>query len=139
MRATELATEDSRTEKGEHSGTFDGVAQGAPRRERHGAALGLSNSSGGHTTVDGIQHDKDPSWSETVHESLRDLLGEALLELRARAKSFNHTSYLAKPDDSALGNIGDMGNAGERKQVVFADRTEVDIANEHEFAELILG
>lgn len=84
-----------------------------------------------------VENDENAARSETILERLGDLLGESLLKLGTRGKSFNHTRYLAKSHDSSGRDIPNMRNSGEREQVVFAHRAEVDVAQKHEFTHLL--
>ena len=139
MRTRPLATENpgAGTEEREHSGSLDWIAEDPTRCQSHGAAPRLPGSSGGDAAVYRVEHDEHTSRLETVFERLRDVFGEPLLELRPRGKSFNHTRYLAKSDDALRGDIRNMRNSGKRKQVVLADRTEVNVAQKHQLAQLI--
>src|SRR5690606_10596228 len=46
-------------------------------------------------------------------------------------QGLDHLDQRAESDDLLTGKVGDMSDAGERKQVMLADRAEADVAKQH--------
>src|SRR5262245_34616926 len=64
----------------------------------------------------------------TVVEQLRDLSGQALLNLQAAGEDISYASELGEPDDATVFRyIGYMHDPAEGCEVVFAERVERNI------------
>ena len=63
-----------------------------------------------------------------VHERIGDLRSQSLLQLQASREHLDRTRELREPRHTAVGDIGKMHLAIKRKQVVLAQRVELNIA-----------
>ena len=84
-----------------------------------------------------VQHDEYAEWVDARLDGIRYLLRQPLLQLRAGRQSLDHPRQLSEADDSGARHVGDVRDPDERKQMVFADRAEVDVAQQNQFAEPI--
>ena len=75
-----------------------------------------------------------PSGWSLLHEQVRDLLGEALLDLEAAGVHVDDARHLREPDDAPVGDVGDRRRAEERQQVVLAERVERDVLDDDHLA-----
>ena len=73
-----------------------------------------------------------PRGLEDLHQRVGDLGGQPLLHLRALGVDVDQPGQLGQPGDlAALGrDVADVGDAGERHQVVLAHRPELDVADQ---------
>lgn len=86
-----------------------------------------------------IKNDKHALRIEPMLERVGDLLGEALLQLRARRQRLDDPRKATKADYSCRRHVGEVRGADEGQQMVLADGAELDVAQEHELAALALG
>jgi hypothetical protein len=92
-----------------------------------------------HTHVLALNEDRDGSRVEVLYESVRDLIGETLLQLRAlcedldRACKFRQTHHSSVPWD-----VRHMSLAMERQEVMLADRKKVDVGHGDKFVGALL-
>ncbi len=61
-----------------------------------------------------------------------DLLGQPLLRLRPGGEVLDQPGQLGQPENTLARQVTDLGNAGERQQMVLAHRTERDFAGDHQ-------
>ena len=80
----------------------------------------------------GVEHHEDAAGSQAGLQRLGDLLGQALLHLRARGEGVDHGGQTAEADHPVARQVGQVGAADERQQVVLADGAEREVAHEHE-------
>ena len=66
---------------------------------------------------------------EHVHDRVGDLVGEPLLHLEPAGEDVHDAGHLGEAEDLAVGDVGDVGPAEERQQVVLAQRVELDVAH----------
>ncbi len=81
----------------------------------------------------GFHDHSDRRALQLLFDEVGNGLRHSFLNLRSARHFFDHASQLAETGDSAVGNIGHMSDASERKQVVFAHAGEFDVANEDDF------
>jgi len=98
----------------------------------HGTA-GFSDAADGHAGVYGFDDAGGADGVEFFHESVGDLGGEAFLNLWPAGVAVDEAGEFAQTDDFPIGKIGNMGPAGEGKEVMFAEGMELDIAKEDDF------
>ena len=67
-------------------------------------------------------------------ERRQDLRGHRLLRLQPARIDVHQPSELGQAEHAAVGIIGDMGLAEERRHMVFAMREERDVAHQNHFA-----
>ena len=80
-----------------------------------------------------LNRDGDTIGLQAVHHDVGDLGGEPLLQLRAPGDGVDQPRELGDADHAPARHVGDMRRAAEREEVVFADREEGDIAEDHHF------
>lgn len=80
-----------------------------------------------HAHVLGLYYYHHSLGMQSLLYRLADLLGQALLQLKAVAEHIHHTGYLAQSRNFAIGDVCHMNTSVEGKHVVFAERVEVDV------------
>jgi hypothetical protein len=83
--------------------------------------------------MNGFDNACGPKRVELLHESVGDLGGESLLDLRPAGIAVYEAGEFAQSNHLAVGKIGNMGPAGERQQVMLAHGMEFDIAEKDDF------
>ena len=68
----------------------------------------------------GLQH---------VHDRVGDLVGQPLLHLQPPGEDVHDPGHLGEAQDLAVRDVGDVGPAEERQQVVLAQRVQLDVAH----------
>src|SRR6267143_681797 len=86
-----------------------------------------------HAQMAGFDNYADTLGSDFFLDGLRDLAGHALLNLQAARKHVYHAGDLAEPQNPLVRQIGHMGLAEERQQVVFAEAEEFDVLHDNHF------
>src|SRR5262249_52271685 len=94
-------------------------------------AAGLLHAPHRHAEVLGLDHDSDAIWIERVHDRLRDLARELLLDLRPPREPLDHPRQLADADDAAVGYIANVSTPVKGQKVVLAHAVKGDIAEDH--------
>src|SRR5690554_66868 len=121
-------------DEGHDLGALDRVGEDAAAGHRHGGTAHLLHPPRGHATVHCIRHHDHATRRKALVQGIRYLLGQPLLQLRARRDGVDHAGETAQPDDAVTGRVGDVGDAEERQKVVLADGTELDVAKQHQLA-----
>ena len=85
-----------------------------------------------HARVLRLEHHPYPPGPEPGGQALGDLLGLPLLNLRPGREMLHQPGQLGQPDDALAGQIADVRQAGERQQVMLADRAERDRPGQHQ-------
>lgn len=80
-----------------------------------------------------LQHHAGAAGIQFLHHQIGDLLRHPLLHLRPFRDDLHDAGQLAQADDLAVRDIGDVGLAEERQQMVFAHAFEVDVLHEDHF------
>ncbi|CRH70678.1 Uncharacterised protein [Chlamydia trachomatis] len=81
-----------------------------------------------------FHNDDDSLGVKNLVDGVRDLRGQAFLNLGTTRVAFDDTCELRQASDLATArNITDVCPTVEREQVVFADRVEGDVANQDKF------
>ena len=95
-------------------------------------APGLLDAAQGHAQVLCLEHDADALRRELALQPVGDLRGQPLLDLQRSGEGLDHARELGQPDDPLARQVGDVGDADERQQVVLAQRVERDVACDDE-------
>ena len=74
-----------------------------------------------HAEVHGLDDHADAARLDRLLDGLRDLDGEALLDLEAARVDVDEARDLGEADDLAVRQVGDVGLAEEGQQVVLAE------------------
>ena len=82
----------------------------------------------------------DPPGVQFPIQPVGDLLGEPLLDLRSCRNVLDQPGELGKPEDAVARQVADMGHAGERQQMVLADRPQWNCPGQHQLVvALVVG
>lgn len=81
----------------------------------------------------GLKNHSYSSRRQLLREVAGHLLSEALLHLKVAREQLNDSGELGEPNEAIPWHITDMRDATKRQQVVFAQRMERDVPNEHKF------
>ena len=116
------------------------IAHQAVQRGGHGAGAGLLHAAQRHAEVLGLEDDPHALGPQLVLQARRDLRREALLQLKAAGEEVDHACELREPQDALRGEVGDVGDAVERQDVVHAQRLERDLTHDDELVvALVVG
>src|SRR5579871_4332133 len=99
----------------------------------HGGVL-LLDAAHHHAQVARLDHHADAPGADRVHHHLRDLLGQALLQLQPAREHVHQPRELAHPEYPALRDIADVAAAEERQHVVLAEAVELDVLHDYHAA-----
>ena len=102
----------------------EGRGQGHRTRGAHAAKR--------HTGVLRFEDHADALGVQGLDEPVGDLGGEALLDLETPGEVGDHPGELGEPEEPLPGQIPDVGEAGEGKQVVLAEGGERDRPRHHQ-------
>ena len=96
---------------------------------------GLRTPAHGHAQVLTFDHHDHPARLQDAVDGLGDLGGQSLLHLGALRVEINKTSQLAEPGDLAVAvrYIADVGDPGERHEMVFAAAPHFDVLDQDQF------
>jgi hypothetical protein len=86
----------------------------------------------------GLEHDADPLRRQLLLEPVRNLHGEALLDLKPARKRLDDTRELGEADDALTREVRHVGDSVKRQKVVLAQRVERDLAHEHELVVVLV-
>src|SRR5882762_637947 len=78
--------------------------------------------------------DRHPRGLETSHQRLRDLSGKIFLDLQTTGKDIDNPRHLGQADHFPVRKISHMRTADERKQMMFAQRIELDVFDQNDLA-----
>ncbi|GAA3164208.1 hypothetical protein GCM10020255_048870 [Rhodococcus baikonurensis] len=83
----------------------------------------------------GFDDDDGSTGVELAHQSIRDLTGQAFLNLRTLGVQIDDTRELRQTGDLARlsGDVANVGDAVEGHQVVLARREHRNVSHEHQF------
>src|SRR5207248_4034645 len=82
-----------------------------------------------HAQVVRLDHHAHPARVEHLHQRVRHLVGEALLDLQAAREHLDDAWNLREADQAAVGQVRDVRPPEERQQVVLAQRVDLDVAD----------
>ena len=108
----------------------------AQRRGRRGRTV-RPGAAQGHAGVLRLDHHADPARIQPVLEPGRDLGGQPFLGLRSPGVVVDDPGELRQADDPLTGQVGQVGRAEEREQVVLAHRLDRDVADQHQLVVLL--
>src|SRR5579884_2526769 len=102
-----------------------------PDLGRHRDGAGLAHPPHGHAEVLGLDDDEHAPGLEPFDEGVGDLGGQPLLDLGPAGEPLDQPGQLGQPGDAAVvvRDVGDVGLADERHQVVLAHAVEGDVAD----------
>src|SRR3990172_7390118 len=83
-------------------------AESSPHRRGDDGGPGLLHAAHGHTGVLRLDNDSHCPGRKPLHDGIRDLGSESLLELRATGEKLNHPRQLADPHYLSPRDIGDV-------------------------------
>src|SRR2546428_5335535 len=96
------------------------LAEYSARRRRHHLAARLLDPPHGHTEMLRFDHHAGTGGLEpTLAEKLNNLRRESFLHLRPPRQDFHEPRHLADAEDASLGNVPDVGNTVEGKEMMF--------------------
>ncbi len=105
-----------------------------------GDGAGLLDAAHGHAGVLGLHDDHHADGLEAVEERVGDLGGQALLHLQAAREGLDEARELRQPDDApALRDVGEVAPPDEGREVVLAERGEVNVFDDHHLVVLVAG
>src|SRR5229473_4150486 len=108
------------------------VTESAEHGAGHRRAMLLLHTAHLHAEVAGFDNHADALGSDFLLDGLRDLAGQALLNLQPAREHVHDAGDLAEPQNTLVREIGDVGLAEKRQQVVFAEAEEFDVLhNDH--------
>src|SRR5712692_9521939 len=106
-------------------------------RAEHGAghrrAVLLLHAAHLHAEMAGFDNHANTLWSDFFLDGLGDLAGHALLNLQAAREHVNHAGNLAEPQHTLVRQLGHVGLAEKRQQVMFAETEEFDVLHDDHF------
>jgi hypothetical protein len=70
---------------------------------------------------------------KTILDEIGDRLSQTLLNLRTSGDFLNDPRQLAQSNDFATGQVGNVGSARERQQVMLTHAAKRDVANQNDF------
>src|SRR5690606_30444622 len=128
-RSTGLAPQD----EAHRLGARRAVAHLAAHGRRDGPRARLAHAAHRHAQVLALDDDDGPARLQVLHERVRDLGREALLDLRAPRVHLDEARELGQARDAPVdvGDVADVRDAVERHQVVLARRVHLDVLDEH--------
>src|SRR5467141_985605 len=106
------------------------VTEGTKHGAGDGLAMLLFHAAHLHAEMAGFDNHADPLRSDFFLDGLRDLAGHALLNLQPARKHIHDARNLAEPQHTLVWQIGHVGLAEERQQVVFAEAEEFDVLHD---------
>src|SRR5712692_7215863 len=107
------------------------LAEGAEHAGRDHLTPWLLHAAHLQAQVPSLDHDSHSPGRDRLVQSLRDLVGHALLQLQAVGEGADDARNLAQADDLPLRQIADVAAAEERQHVVLAQAVERDVLDEH--------
>src|SRR3546814_18641799 len=79
-----------------------------------------------HAAMGGLDNNGNAPRLQRVLQRRRDLAGEALLELQPPGEGIDQPRQFRDADDAAIGPVGDMGLADDRRQMMLAGGDQRD-------------
>ena len=92
--------------------------------------LGLVDGAQRHALVGGADHHGDAERGETLLDGLADLRRERLLHLQPAGEDVDHAREFRQTDNPLVRQIGDVRDAGERRDMVLAMAFEAHVAQQ---------
>src|SRR5215470_20350162 len=84
-----------------------------------------------------LDHYSRSNSTNRVHDLLRDLLGEPLLELQPSRIHVDHAGQLGNSEHLSARNVTDVATAEERQDVVLAQAIDLDVLHNHHAVRLL--
>src|SRR5712664_3331569 len=107
------------------------VAESAEHSAGHCRTVLLLHAAHLHAEMAGFDNHANTLRSDFFLDGLRDLAGHAFLNLQAARKHVDHAGDLAEPQNPLVRQIGHVGLAEERQQMVFAEAEEFDVLHDN--------
>ena len=79
----------------------------------------------------GLDHHAHPTGSQHFLHRGGDLLGQPLLHLEPPGKHLHQARQLGEPHNLSIRDVGHVGLAEKRQQVMLAETVELDVADHH--------
>src|SRR6516165_3184844 len=128
----------SAADKGEKLGSGgDGSSKTSQHRRGGHHRVLLLNPSHHHAQVLSLDGDTHAVCFDRLHDEVRNLIGEALLNLQASRIHVLHARQLADAKDAPLGNVANVAATKERKEVMLAKAVELDVPGDHHVVGLL--
>src|SRR4051812_18181523 len=83
-----------------------------------------------------LNHHRYPGGMEHLHQGVRNLDGEVLLDLQAAREHVHDPRDLRETDDFPIRDVSHVRLAEKGKQMMLAHRIELDVFDEHDLARL---
>src|SRR5262245_38309881 len=106
------------------------AAKDAAHRAGDGARVLLFDAPHRHAEVSRFDEDAHAVRLNDVHDRVGDLVAQPLLHLQPPGEYFNDARQLGEADDAAIGDVGDVGPAEEREQMVLTERIKLDVPHQ---------
>src|SRR6266478_1097831 len=106
------------------------VTERAEHGARHCRTMLLFDAAHLHAEMAGFDDHADALRRDLFLDGVRDLAGQTLLNLQASSKGVHQAGDLAESQNSLVREIGHMGLAEKRQQVVFAKAEELDVLDD---------
>ena len=84
----------------------------------------LPDAAGGHAAMRGLDDHGHAARPERIVQRMGDLVGEPFLELKPAGECVDQARQLRNPDDPLVRPIADMGDAEDRREMMFAGRDQ---------------
>lgn len=86
----------------------------------------------------GLDHHDGAEWAEGLLKAVTNLLGQVFLYLQAMREDVHHAWYLAETYNVAIGDISHVNLAEEGKDVVLAERVELDVLDHNHLVVVLM-
>ena len=80
----------------------------------------------------GVDDTKNAQGLQSLHDRIRDLVGQTFLDLRSQCEPFDDARELAQSRDATTRQVGDVRVPDEGQEVVLADRMERNVPEQHD-------
>src|SRR5205807_3508779 len=87
-----------------------------------------------HAQVTRFHDDRHPEGFDLLQNDLRNLRGEALLDLQTPGKSVDQARDLGQTDHFAVWNVGHVAFAEERQEMMFTKGVEINVPDANQLA-----
>src|SRR5215469_13148279 len=87
----------------------------------------------------GFEHYRDTERLYLFHDRMRDLGRQTFLHLQPAGINLYHPGDLGQTDDMAVGQVGDLGLADKRQEVMLAERKEIEVSAQDHLLVVLFG
>src|SRR6478752_2838529 len=110
------------------------IAKGAEHGAGDRVGVLLLDTPHRHTEMCPLAHHRDTERLDLLENGVRNLVGQAFLQLQTPRENVDQPRNLAEADHLAIWNVRDMTLAEEWQQVMLAHAVEVDVADDYHLA-----